>query len=669
MPNRLAHEDSLYLKQHADNPVDWYPWGEEAFARARSEDKPILVSVGYSACHWCHVMAHESFEDAYIAKLMNTHFVCVKVDREERPDVDQIYMDAVQMLNGHGGWPLNVFCLPDGRPFAGGTYFPPDERRGPNMVPWPQLLMRISDFYSRQREDLEENARAITGNLEATNTPHQATGDPVTPADFLNATGKLLESHDSEFGGFGSAPKFPPSMTLDFLLAMRSSATIEMKYPDTARSIDLAVNRTLTAMAHGGIFDQLGGGFSRYSVDQHWLIPHFEKMLYDNALLIDIYSKAAQRYPKPLYGQIVSETIAWLEREMRAPEGGFHAALDADTEGEEGKTYLWNPEGVKAVLGESEGARFCDVYGITSEGNFEDTGLSNPALLDGDPATRDALAEARSRLLEARNQRPQPGLDTKCLTSWNALLVRGLARAGWAFGNPQWVTAAETLAEWIWGTLRAEGNRLHTVAYNGKARGNGHLDDYANTIEGFLALSAVIDWVRPGASSTWLERARLLIDRVRIHFKDPAAVGYFFTSDDHESLIHRKKDWFDNATPSGNASLAHAFSALEALTGEGGFAAEAEELKVAYPGIVNAAPAAAGHALSAFVNKAVGIAVIKARPDADLEALRAVVAARPWRPVFLQATAGTDQKAAFQLCVGTECLPPVDDPQALAENL
>ncbi|HKJ90066.1 MAG TPA: thioredoxin domain-containing protein, partial [Oceanipulchritudo sp.] len=622
MPNRLAHEDSLYLQQHADNPVDWYPWGGEAFTRARAEDKPVLVSVGYSACHWCHVMAHESFEDAYIAKLMNTHFVCVKVDREERPDVDQIYMDAVQMLNGHGGWPLNVFCLPDGRPFAGGTYFPPDERRGPNMVPWPQLLMRISDFYTRQREDLEENARAIIGNLEATNSPHHATGDPVTPADFLNATGKLLESHDSEFGGFGSAPKFPPSMTLDFLLAMRSSATVEMKYPDTARSIDLAVNRTLTGMAHGGIFDQVGGGFSRYSVDPHWLIPHFEKMLYDNALLIDIYSKAAQRYPKPLYGQIVSETISWLEREMRAPGGGFHAALDADTEGEEGRTYLWNPEGVQAVLGETEGARFCEVYGITPEGNFENTGLSNPALLNGDPATRDNLAEARAQLLEARNGRAQPGLDTKCLTSWNGLLVRGLARAGWAFGNAKWVSAAESLAEWIWSTLRDGEDRLHTVAYNGKARGNGHLDDYANTIEGFLALCAVIDWVRPGASTTWLERARRLTESVQIHFKDSAAVGYFFTSDDHEALIHRKKDWFDNATPSGNASLAHAFTALEALTGEAEYGAEAGRLKVAYPGIVNAAPAAAGHALSAFVNKAVGIAVIKARPDADLEALR-----------------------------------------------
>jgi uncharacterized protein YyaL (SSP411 family) len=668
MPNRLAEEPSLYLRQHADNPVDWHPWGDAAFARARSEDKPVLVSIGYSSCHWCHVMAHESFEDPYIAKLMNTHFVCIKVDREERPDVDQIYMDAVQMLNGHGGWPLNVFCLPDGRPFAGGTYFPPDERRGHNVVPWPQLLMRVADFYQRQREDLEENARAIIGNLQATNAPHHATGAALRPGELLQAAGRLLDAHDAEFGGFGEAPKFPPAMSLDFLMAIRASATVEARHPDTAAAIDGAVNRTLTAMAHGGLFDQIGGGFARYSVDRQWLIPHFEKMLYDNALLIDAYARAWQRYPKPLYARVVEETVDWLNREMRAPQGAFYAALDADTEGEEGATYLWTPAEVQAVLGDAEGARFCAVYGISETGNFESTGRSNPALLEGDPAVRDALAPARARLLAARDQRPQPGRDDKLLTAWNALLLRGLARAAFTFGRRDWLDGAVRLADWIWERMRREGDRLHAVAYGDRPRGNGTLDDTAHAAEALLALAAVIDWARPGQSAQWIERAARLVDVVERHFADPDGIGFYFTSDDHEALVHRKKDWFDNATPSGNSAMVAVHAALEALTGEARHGAAAERFKAAYPGIVAAAPAAAGHALTAFTWRAIGHAVIKARPDADLEELRQALVARPWRPVHLRADA-TEQRAAFQLCVGTECLAPTDSVAELVEHL
>jgi uncharacterized protein len=669
MPNRLAQANSLYLRQHADNPVDWYPWGEEAFARARAEDKPVLVSIGYSACHWCHVMAHESFEDPYIAKLMNTHFVCIKVDREERPDIDRIYMEAVQMLNGHGGWPLNVFCLADGRPFAGGTYFPPDERRGGQVVPWPQLLMRVADFHQRQRADLEENARAIIGNLQATNAPIQATGEPLKPVDLLQAAGRLLDAHDAEFGGFGDAPKFPPATTLDFLLAMRASATVETRHPDTARAIDTAINRTLTGMAHGGIFDQIGGGFARYSVDRHWLIPHFEKMLYDNALLIDTYARSWQRYPKPLYARAVEETVQWLEREMRAPQGAFHAALDADTEGEEGRTYLWTPAEIEAVLGAAEGRCFAEAYGITEEGNFEHSGRSNPALLDGDPAVREALAPARRKLLAARDQRPQPGRDDKCLTAWNALLLRGLARAAFTFGRTGWLDTALGIGDWIWERMRQQGDRLHPVAYGETGDGNGMLDDYAHAAEGFLALAAVVDWARPGESARWIGRARRLADVVRRHFADPDGVGCFFTSDDHEALVHRSKEWFDNATPAGNSALVHVFTALEALTGEAEYGAEAARLQTAYPGIARAAPAAAGHALAGFAWRAIGLAVIKAQPDADLEGLRAALAARPWRPVFILAAAAPSQNAAYQLCVGTECLAPTDSLEELVENL
>jgi len=669
MPNRLQNENSLYLRQHAENPVDWFPWGPEAFAKAREEDKPVLVSIGYASCHWCHVMAHESFEDAYIAKLMNNHFVCIKVDREERPEVDQIYMDAVQMLNGHGGWPLNVFCLPDGRPFAGGTYFPPDERRGHNIVPWPQLLMRVSDFYLRQRGDLEENARAIIGNLKATNDPFKVSGDRVGKGDFLMAAQPILDNLDEEFGGFGSAPKFPPSMTLDFLLAMRSSATVESRYPDVAEKIDRAVNLTLTGMAHGGLFDQIGGGFSRYSVDRHWLIPHFEKMLYDNALLIDIYARAHQRYPKEVYRAVVAETIAWLDREMLAGGGCYYASLDADTDGEEGKTYLWNPAEVVEILGQEEGRRFCAAYGISKEGNFENTGLSNPALLESDPEVRDSLRPAREKLLEARNGRPQPGRDNKCLLAWNALLVRGLSRAAFAFGEPAWMEKACRVADWIWRDLRKEGDRLFSVAYDGEPSGNGKLDDYAYTAEAFLALAAVIDWIEPGQAPVWIERAESLVESVRKHFRDPEAPGFYYISDDHEQLVHRKKEWFDNALPSGNSSMLQCLVALDALTGRADYAEEIDNMRLAYPGIIHSAPSAASHALSALVSQAVGIAVIKARPGADLEGLRAALAARPWRPVFLQVDTSGQLPAAFQLCVGTECLAPTDSMDEVVEML
>jgi uncharacterized protein YyaL (SSP411 family) len=388
MPNQLHLQKSLYLRQHADNPVDWLPWGAEAFARAKKEDKPILVSIGYAACHWCHVMAHESFEDESIAKLMNTHFVCIKVDREEHPEVDSVYMEAVQMMNGQGGWPLNVFCLPDGRPFAGGTYFPPDETRGHALVPWPQLLMRVADYFQRQREDLTENATAVLGNLRAGNAPHKATGEALHPEDVLKAAAKLLASQDKDYGGFGSEPKFPPAMALDFLLVLRGTAAVEEGDTALGREIDQCINRTLTAMAHGGIYDQFGGGFSRYSVDRHWLIPHFEKMLYDNALLIGCYSRGWQRYNKPLYKAVVEETLDWLQRELQLPDGSFAAALDADAKGGEGSTYTWTPEEVEQVIGKEAAAQICEAYGISETGNFEATGRCQPALLEPDAGIR-----------------------------------------------------------------------------------------------------------------------------------------------------------------------------------------------------------------------------------------------------------------------------------------
>ncbi|MDX2110674.1 MAG: thioredoxin domain-containing protein [Verrucomicrobiota bacterium] len=659
--NRLAHEKSLYLHQHAENPVDWFPWGPEALEKATAEDKPLLVSIGYSACHWCHVMAHESFESEYIAGLMNRHFVCIKVDREERPDVDQIYMEAIMMMNGHGGWPLNVFCLPDGRPFAGGTYFPPEDR-GNGMIPWPQLVMRVAEFYKKNRDQLEQNATAIVGNIAASNHPPGATGESLPPPLLIEGAKQLCASHDDEFGGFGSAPKFPPAMTLNFLLSIRSSRAAEAD--GLARRIDQVVRTTLNGMACGGLFDQVGGGFSRYSVDRYWCIPHFEKMLYDNALLLSAYARGWRRYANPLYRSVIEETIAWLTRDMLAPNGGFYAALDADSEGEEGKYYVWTPTEIHAVLGETDGARFCHAYGISMEGNFEH-GASNPTLLELDPQLRAELKPLRDKLLQVRHQRIPPGKDTKQLTAWNALLIGGLAEAAWSLGRHDWFTLASDAAAFLWNSARRGDDRLNAVVYCDGPRHNGCLDDYAFLAEAYLTLASYADWHTPGSSTEYIHRAQLLVESILRHFGDiSGAPGCFFTSNDHETLAARKKDWWDNATPSGNSSLLHALSCLHALTGETPYRELFDSLRFAYPDIAQKAPAAAPHALAAFADEALGLCVIKTSDAAAIEPLRVALCMRPWRRTFVvldpQGTTG------YQLCVGTQCLPPERDPTKVA---
>lgn len=662
--NNLASENSLYLRQHQDNPVHWQPWGAEAFAEAERRGVPVIVSIGYSSCHWCHVMEHESFEDDYIADLMNRHYVCIKVDREERPDVDQIYMEAVQMITGRGGWPLNVFCFADGRPFFGGTYFPPEDR-GHGIVPWPQLLMRISDYYQKNRTELEENADNIIKNMLHANAPTGADGSALANEDLLKAAEGILSQHDGEWGGFGEAPKFPPSMTLDFLLALRSTKAAESRVT-FAREIDEAVQKTLNAMARGGIFDQVGGGFARYSVDRHWIIPHFEKMLYDNGLLLDIFSKGYLRYGNPLYANIVEETIGWLQREMLAPGGAFYASLDADTDGEEGKTYVWTPDEVVAILGEDEGKAFCDAYLITPKGNFEH-GTSNPAFASGSLDVRDTLASAREKLLAARNERPQPGRDTKILLAWNALAIRGLATAGFAFNNKAWFVLARTAADFLWDNLRREDGRLWSVYYEDAGpKVNANLDDYTYFIEANLAIAAWADWLEPGLSKVYTERADTLMQDAFKHFLDEIETGFFFTSDDHEELISRKKSWFDNATPSGNSSLVQSLSSLYALTANDQYSTELAELRRAYPGMAERAPSAVAHALSAYTSDAMGIAVIKVKGIADLQPLRDALATRPWRKVFVQLTDEERQPDGYQLCVGTQCLEPTSDVDAVA---
>jgi len=666
MPNRLAKEKSLYLRQHADNPVDWYPWGEEAFAAARQADKPILVSIGYSSCHWCHVMAHESFEDEATARLMNEHFICIKVDREERPDVDQIYMESVQMLSGQGGWPLNVFCLPGGEPFTGGTYFPPEDK-GQGIAPWPQVLMRISHFYDREKEKLLENADAIRKNLTASNNPAGEPGGQLSPEHLMPAAEAVCKQHDDTHGGFGSAPKFPPSMTVGFLLEMRRSAAVEERNPAFAARIDTVIRTTLTSMARGGIFDQIGGGFARYSVDRFWLIPHFEKMLYDNGLLLDIYARAWLRYRDPIYRAVAEETIDWLRREMLAPEGGFYSSIDADSEGEEGKFHVWTPKEIEAVLGADDAAQFCQAYDITEDGNFEH-GCSNPAFADGDWEDRCGLTPMRAKLLAARAERIPPGKDTKRLTAWNCLLIRGLAEAGFSFQRKDWLALARDTADWIWDKLRHEENRLSAVCYDDGPRFNAYLNDYAFYAEALLAVAARIDWLEPGISQTYLSRAESIATAITTHFSDPGEPGFFFTSDDHEALVSRKKEWWDNAIPSGNSALMHVFSSLFAITGNPLYREAGDELRRAYPTFAERAPNGVSHALAGYVADAVGIAVVKIKGISDLDPLCAAAADRPARRSFFLVTEDPAQPTGYQLCVGTQCLAPTTNHEELLEN-
>ena len=668
MTNRLSEEDSLYLQQHASNPVDWYPWGEEAIKAAESSGKPLLVSIGYSACHWCHVMAHESFEDAYIAGIMNKHFICVKVDREERPDLDQIYMEAVQMIQQQGGWPLNVFCLPDGRPFFGGTYFPPEER-GQGLIPWPQMCMRIADFYKRSKGELIKNAEAIQKNILA-GTQAASTGgassDWKLECLFVAAQG-ICGNHDDQYGGFGDAPKFPPSMSLNFLRALHPAAE-----PDLAARIDAVSHITLRAMAHGGLFDQFGGGFARYSVDAHWLIPHFEKMLYDNALLIDAYTRGWLDTQDSLYAAVVEETVGWLDREMSAPGGGFYAALDADSEGEEGRYYVWTPEQVDAVLGPSLARELRAAYNITTEGNFEH-GKSNPALVEADCVLRAKLADARRQLRECREaERVPPGKDTKISTAWNCMMIRALVDAGFYFDRPEWTQRARKAVDFVWSELVSEtpeGVQLKSVYYeSGGAKIEAFLPDYALLAEACLAVASKIDWIEPGASAIYQARAQACVDQAMQYFADEHSIGYYFTAQGAETPVARRKEWFDNATPSGNSVMLHALSGLYALTGDGRYAAEFEAMLPAYADYAGKVAAGVAHGLEAAATHQSGVAVIKLGVDVDLNALRIALAAKAWRRTFIQQSMDVSPKQ-IQVCLGTQCLAPKDDLVAVMDYM
>ena len=568
--NRLASETSPYLLQHAENPVDWYPWGDEAFARARAEDKPLLLSVGYSSCHWCHVMAHESFEDESIAALMNESFVNVKVDREERPDVDSVYMTATQALTGAGGWPMTVFITPEGRPFYAGTYFPPDDRHG--RPGFPRVLTALRDAWANERERLLDSANDITERLQAA-TARIGDGATAPLTDLASrAVSGLRESYDAQWGGFGGAPKFPSPGNLEFLLMHQARAGEEQSAQPGAGEMAIA---TLRAMVAGGMYDQLGGGFARYSVDRQWLVPHFEKMLYDNAQLVRAYLHAFQLTGEPDFERIVRETLAYLEREMLDEEGGFYSAQDADSEGIEGKFFVWTPDEVEALLGADDARLFNEIFQVTESGNFEDphhpefgrrSVLSRYRRL-GEVARELGLdaAELAARLpawqaalLAERERRVRPGLDDKVLTSWNGLALAAFAEAGRVLGDERYLVIARRNAEFVRGSLWRDGRLLHTYkggvlagdppVSGGRAKVDGLLEDYA-----YYGLG-LIELYKASGDLDQLRWAGELLEAIAERFHDDAGGGFYEAAADAEQLILRQKPFFDAATPSGNGA-------------------------------------------------------------------------------------------------------------------
>ncbi len=660
MANRLARETSPYLLQHSENPVDWYPWGEEAMSRAREMDLPILLSVGYSACHWCHVMERESFEDPETAAYMNEHFVNIKVDREERPDVDAIYMEAVQAISGQGGWPMTVFLDPDGVPFYGGTYFPPDESRG--MPSFRTVMAAVVDAFERKRDEIRERAGETRARLGAIGRVEPAAAAPEE-ALLDEAIERLLASADRERGGFGGAPKFPPSSALELLLARGTPGG------DGTR----VVEETLDAMLAGGIHDQVGGGFARYTVDRDWLVPHFEKMLYDNALLAGAYLHGWQALGHERYRHACEGSLDWAVREMRGPEGGFYSALDADSEGEEGRFYVWTPSQLEAVLGADAGP-IAAHYGVTEAGNFEGASILHlPAGAAAEPPP--SLDRARSALYEARAERVRPGLDDKRLASWNALMIGALAEAGAVLGRPDYLEAARECAEFVLGAMRDDRGRLLRTYKDGEARLNAYLEDHAFLLEALLTLYEAT------FEPAWFERARELAETMTARFADPRRGGFFSTSDDHEELIARRKEVGDHPIPSGNSAAALGLLRLAALTGERSCAERAEGVLRLF------APPAAGHpqtfahllrALDFHLAPVTEVALVGEELDELAAAVRRehrphlVLAGGPEgssAPPLLAGRGTIEGRPAAYVCESFACQAPVSDVKGLTALL
>lgn len=678
MRNQLAGETSTYLIQHADNPVHWFPWGEEALSRAKEQDKPILLSIGYAACHWCHVMAHESFEDPETAAIMNEHFVNIKVDREERPDLDSIYMSAIVAMTGQGGWPMTVFLTPEGEPFFGGTYYPPVPRFG--MPSFKQVLVSVAQAWQERRDDILEQAGNLTNHIQSTISLSQGTEIGEWREQLLIPAQQAIKGQfDSQDGGFGQAPKFPQAMTIEFLLR---------RYLDTEdQQVLKMVDLTLEKMAYGGIYDQLGGGFARYSTDGEWLVPHFEKMLYDNALLSRAYLHAWQVTGRPLYKRITLETLDWAIVELGHEDGGFYSSLDADSEGEEGKFYVWSADEIRGHLGD-DAELFMLYYDVTESGNWEGKNIlrivksieevSQEVGLEQEEVAK-RLNRARLKLYEERSKRVWPGRDEKILTAWNGLLLASLAEAGRDLNRPDFSKAAVDLAEHLYKHHRTEEGRLwRTWKPGSSAKYNAYLDDYAYLAEGLIAL------YQSTFDERWFRWAQELADIMLAHFRDKENGGFFDTSDDHEVLIHRPKDLQDNAIPSGNAAAVGVLLKLSLYTGEGQYWDVAREATSAMGQAMGRYPLGFGHWLCAadfIASRPVEVAIAGAVDAKDTSQLVEAVYSqyRPNQVVaagidgdsipLLQGRTRQSGKAAAYVCRNFVCDLPVTEPGQLEDQL
>ena len=671
--NRLIDETSPYLQQHAHNPVDWYPWGEEAFEKAKREDKPVLVSIGYSACHWCHVMEHESFEDEATAKVMNDNFVNIKVDMEERPDVDQIYMTFVQLTTGRGGWPMNVFLTPDKLPFFGGTYFPPSPRYG--MPSFQNVLLSIAESYRNNRDELLHSANDILGEIRRVSISDLAASG-LTTDQLDSAFLSFSRSFDAVNGGFGGAPKFPPAMSLEFLMRY---------YKRTGDDNALKIARvTAEKMANGGIYDQLGGGFHRYSVDAVWLVPHFEKMLYDNAQLIRNYLHLWQIMKDEFFRRVATETLEYVKREMLNASGGFYSTQDADSEGVEGKFFVWTPAEIEAILGEDDARLFNFFYDVSEEGNFEEKNILNVnytveaaarALKIDETQLTETLERGRTKLFDEREKRIKPFRDEKILTAWNGLMLAAFAEAGAVLDNEEYIAIAKGNADFLLENLQKDGRLLRTWK-DGRAKLNAYIEDYANLADGLVELFQV------SGEARYLTEAQRLADTMITEFWDEDAGGFFFTSADHEELLVRNKDFYDNATPSGNSVAADVMLKLAHLTGDDKYERFASTVLRLSSSQIKRHPQGFGRALSAIEfhlspvkevalvgddvrelerelwsrylpNKVVAIA--KAANSADIP--------------LLQDRSRVEERPTAYVCENFVCSRPVTDPSELASQL
>ena len=678
--NRLIHETSPYLLQHAHNPVDWYPWGEEALTRAKQEQKPILLSIGYSACHWCHVMERESFENEEIAAVMNELFINIKVDREERPDLDEIYMNAVQIMTRQGGWPMTVFLTPDLKPFYGGTYYPPTDRYG--RPGFPKVMSAVSEAFSDQNTQVLQQAEQITAHLAQMSNVVDPHHHELTEELMTNAFQNYHSQFDSHHGGFGNAPKFPPSMGLPFLLRY-------WHHSGNANALEM-VELTLEKMARGGMYDQLGGGFHRYSTDAHWLVPHFEKMLYDNAQLVVAYFEAYQATQKPFYRDIATETLDYVLREMYdAENGGFYSTQDADSEGVEGKFFVWEPNDVEDIIGEENAEIFCEYYDITPQGNFEGENILQvqaPPDIFARKLRMDVseletlLADGKQKLFEAREKRIKPGLDDKILTSWNGIMIRGMAMGYQLTGKSEYLEACEKSAEFVLTVLSQDNGLLLRTHRDGKSHLNAYLEDYSYFIAGLIAL------YEASFEPRWLTEAERLAHIMIDQFGDDAGDGFFFTGKAHETLIVQSKSAYDGATPSGASMAIHSLLRLAKHLDNPEFHDKAVETLLLYFHQMERMPSGSGQLLcelAFLLSTPKEIAIVGRKGDAKTEAMLAALHGtyQPNKIVALSESADgqtlplltgktqVDNTSTAYVCENYVCQVPTTDIEAFVELL